>query len=260
MHTTVLLEYKRTKPKRGGEPGRPGYITRISTPRKTTKKASINHGNYKGEGEENSSPSSNFRFLVESVEPTGPSKSTSSRKKASESSSSIAPLPPGEATGEENTSAALRTELGLGMYRGEAVEVGSGSTTVGSGATEAAKPGSAGPQTGDKASPPEGSQVTLPLPLSRGLTGRTPEVERAGLVGSTILIPTEGWGFRGLAGSLEEERPRFLVEIRIHLSEEAEPPGGPEEGEGSERRWASNCSTMTSILGGVGKEGQRSRM
>jgi len=104
--------------------------------------------------EENSSPSSNFLFLVESVEPTGASKSASCRKNSSDPSRSISPLTPGVITGEEKTLAALSTEIGLGMTGGEVVESGTGSTIVGASPTET-----------------EGSQPSFPFPLPKGDKG-----------------------------------------------------------------------------------------
>jgi len=125
----------------GPEGGR--YKSKDNSPKvKPHQITSTKHEHYRVEGEENSSPSSSFRFLEESVDPTGPSKSSRSRKKSSESSSSISPLTPGEAAGEEKASAAQRTEVGLGKGIGEAVGEGSGSTSVGSGAAEGPRTGS----------------------------------------------------------------------------------------------------------------------
>jgi len=131
------------KAKKGGGPAGGRYKSKDNNPKvKQHQIISTKHEHYRVEGEENSSPSSSFRFFEESVDPTGPSKSSRSRKKSSESAISISPLTPGEAAGEEKASAAQRTEVGLGTGRGEAVGEGSGSTSVGSGAAEGPRTGS----------------------------------------------------------------------------------------------------------------------
>jgi len=86
--------------------------------------------------EENSSPSSNFLFLEESIDLTGVSKSTSSRRKSSEPSCSMPSTIPWVAIGEETASKALSTDIGLGIAGGELVEPGKGTTTIGPGPTE----------------------------------------------------------------------------------------------------------------------------